>query len=152
MVTPNDTIAAGKAWLRSVLEKGAACPLCGQHAKLYKRKINAGMAHALIVMWLHADTEWFYLPSITSRWQGRDEAGLRYWGLIEESTEKRDDGGRAGWWRVTDKGIAFLKNQLNVPTYALVYNGRGFGFEGDAVSIRDALGTKFNYEDLMRGV
>ena len=51
--------------------------------------------------------------------------------------------------RVTDKGEAFLKNQLKIPMYARVYNGRVFGFEGNPTSIKDALGAKFDYSDLM---
>lgn len=153
MITPNDTIAAGKSWLRSVLDKGAACPLCGQHAKLYKRKINSGAARGLITMYHLYGRDWGHLPSTATLSRlGGEFARLALWGLVEEATEKRPDGGRAGYWRLTDKGIAFLKGQLHVPTYALVYNGRSFGFEGNAVSIKDALGTKFNYEDLMQGV
>jgi hypothetical protein len=147
-----DTIHVGKQWLRLQLDKGANCPLCGQLAKMYRRKINAGMAHALIEMYRHGRADWFYLPDITKRWQGRDEAGLRYWGLIEEASTPRPDGGRAGWWRVTDKGIAFVRWNLKVPKYVLVYDGRVFGFDGPDVDIKDALGTKFDYHDLMNGV
>lgn len=152
-VTVNDTIAAGKKWLQARLAKGEKCPLCNQNAKLYKRKINSGMAKALISMHLHTGafgkSGWVYLPGISHLWQGRDEAGLRYWGLIEESTEPREDGGRAGWWRVTERGRLFVLDGTTVPTYALIYDGKVMGYEGDPVGIRDALGSKFSYAELM---
>lgn len=152
MIDDSTTLGEARDWLRERVAHGERCPCCTQLAKVYRRKINAGMAHALIQMYRHAGTEWFYLPNITSRWQGRDEAGLRYWGLITEATEKRDDGGRAGWWCLTPLGERFVRRHIRVPKYALVYDGRCLGMEGDLVGIRDALGDKFNYDELMRGI
>lgn len=140
------------AWLRENLNSGVNCPACTQLAKVYRRKINSGMAHALIEMYRHARREWFYLPDITDRWQGRDEAGLRYWGLTEEASEPRPDGGRAGWWRVTEEGERYVNSLLRMPKYAQVYDGRCLGLEGEPVSIREALGSKFNYDELMLGI
>lgn len=150
MVTTNDTIAAGKAWLLARLEKGAPCPLCAQHAKLYKRKINSGMARSLIHMYRSAGKSWIHVRLIGAR--SREEGKLAYWGLVEEQQGAGLHGGRAGYWRVTDKGEAFIQGQLKVPLYAKVYNGQVRGFDGSSVSIKDALGTKFNYEELMQGV
>jgi len=144
-----DSLEGAKEWLRARVEVGADCPCCTQLAKVYSRKINSGMAHALIQMYKHAGTEWFYLPNITSRWQGRDEAGLRYWGLIEEMQERRDDGGRAGWWRLTKLGEEFVKRAIRVPKYARIYDGRCLSLSGEEITIVDALGDKFNYHELM---
>ena len=145
----DETLGAAREWLRHRVDEGATCPCCTQFAKVYRRKINAGMAHALIHMYRHAQTEWFYLPDITSRWQGRDEAGLRYWALIEELQEKREDGGRAGWWRITPLGHRFVLREVRVPKYARVYDGRCLSLTGEPVSITDALGDKFDYDELM---
>lgn len=144
-----DTIEAGKRWLLSRLDDGDHCPLCGQHAKMYKRKINAGMARSLIHMYRSAGTGWIHVKLIGAA--SREEGKLAYWGLVEEQKGSGLHGGRAGYWRVTDKGRAFLQGQLTVPKYAKVYDGKVRGFEGDPVTIKDALGTKFDYNDLMRG-
>lgn len=138
-------------WISEKLNGGESviCPCCGQHAKIYKRKINAGMAVALIKMYRHAGRDWFNLPAIHNQWQSRDEAGLRYWGLIQEARERREDGGRAGWWRVTEDGERFIRGITPEPKYALIYNGTRIGFDGDPVFIRDCLGDKFSYEELM---
>jgi hypothetical protein len=144
------TLGDAKAWLRARLDQGEACPLCTQHAKMYKRKINSGMARSLIHMYRSAGKQWIHVSLIGAR--SREEGKLVYWGLVEEQQGNGLHGGRGGYWRVTDKGEMFLKGKLNVPKYAKVYNGRVFGLEGDTVNIRDALGTKFNYDDLMRGV
>lgn len=75
---------------------------------------------------------------------------LRHWGLIEEHVEKREDGGRAGVWRVTLTGEAFLlRHGASVPQYAVVYNDECLRLEGEQVTIRDALGSAFDYDELM---
>jgi hypothetical protein len=142
------TLGAAREWLRQRVDNGAKCPCCTQFAKVYRRKINSGMAHALIQMYRHAGTEWFYLPNITSRWQGRDEAGLRYWLLVDELQEKREDGGRA-WWRITPLGERFVMRQIRVAKYARIYDGRCLSLTGEPVSITDALGDRFDYNELM---
>lgn len=152
MVNVNDTIAAGKVWLRARLDKGAPCPLCGQRAQMYNRKIHSSVAKALIQMWKMEGCQYVHIPTILPTQRGGDMVKLVYWGLLEEEKTVRPDGGRAGYWRVTDKGVAFLKGQLHIPTYAQIYNGKLQGFTGDPVDIRGALGTKFNYDELMRGV
>ena len=148
----SDSVSLGdaRAWLRARLDQGECCPLCTQTAKMYKRKINAGMARSLIHMYRSANKGWIHVSLIGAR--SREEGKLAYWGLVEEQQGQGLHGGRAGYWRVTDKGELFVQGKLKVPKYAKVYNGKTYGLEGDAVSIRDALGTKFNYDDLMRGV
>lgn len=152
-LSPSTSIAQAKAWLRTQLDKGAECPVCTQHAKVYRRKINSGMARGLITMYRTYGAEWGHVPSTEGLSRlGGELARLRMWGLVEEATEKREDGGRAGWWRVTSLGVAFLRKGAVVPQYALIYDGRCLRLEGASVSIKDALGTKFSYEELMAGV
>ena len=144
------TLAEAREWLRDHREEGASCPCCGQLAKVYYRKLNARMARALITMWKERGTDWCHVPTVVGD-RGGDATKLVYWGLIEETTEKREDGGRAGWWRVTADGERFVKGQLMVPGYARVYNKRCLGVTGELVGIQDALGSKFNYDELMHG-
>lgn len=144
------SLGDARAWLRARLDKGAPCPLCQQHSKMYRRKINSGMARSLIHMYRSAGTSWIHVRLIGAK--SREEGKLAYWGLVEEQKGAGLHGGRAGYWRVTRKGEDFLNGHLKVPKYAKVYNGQVYGFEGDDVSIKDALGTKFDYEELMKGV
>lgn len=144
------TLADAKTWLKARLDKGESCPCCGQRAQMYRRKINSGMARSLIHMYRLSGTNWVHVKQIGAA--SREEGKLAYWGLVEEQKATGLHGGRAGYWRVTDKGEQFILGKLQVPTYAKVYNGRVFGFEGGPASIKDALGTKFNYADLMNGI
>lgn len=147
------TLREAKDWLLARVEHGAPCPCCTQFAKVYRRKINSSMAHDLILMWRAFDEDWGYLPDLRKQRSlkgNREESKLRFWGLVEETAELRDDGGRSGWWRVTPHGVGFIRGAVSVPKYANIYNGRLLKLDyTDYVNIWDALGSKFNYQELM---
>jgi hypothetical protein len=150
------TLEEARSWLAARLRVGAKCPCCGLMAKIYKRKINSGQAWGLIVFHQHVGglPTWAHAPSVPGLATiGGDWAKLEHWGLIEESTEPRGDGGRAGWWRLTPIGLAFVLDQLRVPRFTYLFDGRPVPIvEPDSdktVSIREALGSRFNYAELM---
>lgn len=147
-----------RAYLHDRRDDGVRCPACDQHVKVYRRKVYAAMAGALVHVYKHAGAGWVHVPSIPSMRDGRDAATdgtlakLRYWGLVEEETSLiRDDGGRAGYWRVTDSGAAYITCALTIPKYALIYNSERIGFDGPDVLITDAFRTPFDYIELLRG-
>lgn len=142
------TLDQAKAWLRRHVEEGAHCPCCGQMAKVYPRRIHSSMARALIKMY-RAPGAWVRLTDILEHRQIVDAAKLRYWGLIEEEQERRPDGGRAGWWGVTEAGRAFVEGRATVTKYARIYDGRCLRMTGPEVGITDALGDAFDYDELM---
>lgn len=146
------TLADAREILRTLAEDGHACPLCTQNVKVYRRKVSSNMAAMLIRMWREGGREYVYLPDLRRGNDGMDQTVMQFFGLIEEEKTRREDGGRAGWWRVTDLGDAFLHARGVIRKYAHVYNGRCLRLSGDSVTIRTALGTKFNYEELMAGV
>lgn len=145
------TLQEAQTWLGEQLrDKGTTCPCCGQMAKVYKRKLNANMARSLLVGYREAGLDWFHAPSVV---KDRGEmAKLRYWKLVEEEQALRPDGGRAGCWRVTSAGQMFALGQTVVPAHALVYDSRLVRLDESSgkISIYDALGAKFNYQELMR--
>jgi hypothetical protein len=147
--TPTTPLAQVKAWLVQRRHEGVVCPACCQFVKVYRRKINSGMARSLIAMYRAGGTQFIHLPTtIGSR--SREEGKLRYWGLVEEQLQVRPDGGRAGYWRVTHTGEAFVLGRTLMPQYAEIYNGECLRLTGDLIGIREALGSQFSYSELMR--
>ena len=147
----NQSLDGARQRLWEKLERGeiVTCYCCGQTCKIYPRKINSGMARSLIQMYQLGGRDWVHLPTRLNL-RSREEGKLAYWGLVEEQKVVRSDGGRAGWWRITEKGEAFVKNQLQVPKIAMVYNGTVREFDdSQMVGIKDALGDKFSYDELM---
>ena len=148
---PGTTLEEARVWLRARREVGAQCPCCKQLARVYRRKLNAGMARALALLYRASHADWVHKPTILGGVgaAARDEALLRYWDLLEEADERRPDGGRAGWWRVTDKGGQFVRGEILVPERAVVYDSRCLRLEGRMISMRTALGNRFDLDELL---
>jgi hypothetical protein len=152
MTLPMDsTLREARDFVQARLVEGVRCPCCTQFAKVYKRKLNSGQAWALILVYRRVGREWCHItqvdPSLAGN--GGDISKLRYWGLVEEADERREDGGRAGWWRVTGRGERFVLGQIRLPKYVRLYDSQPYGLYGDSISIRDALGSRFDYNELM---
>jgi hypothetical protein len=140
-------------------EKPRACPSCGQTVKLYRRTIHSTMARQLIAIYRKGGTyrrAWVEVPELIKGMRGAgggDYAKAAYWSLIEQRPGVREDGSaRTGWYRVTIQGEAFVRGLLKAQRFALVFNGQVHGFDGPLVNIRQCLGKKFDYNDLMAGV
>jgi hypothetical protein len=93
--------------------------------------------------------EWVYLPDIPQH--SRDFATLAYFGFAEQKPGKRKDGGAPGWWRLTDRGVRFMRGGLVERKYALVYDGRCLRLDGELIYVRD-IAPEFRLDELMVGV
>jgi hypothetical protein len=135
------TLGEARQWLRDRVAKGAECPCCTQYAKIYRRKLNSGMAISLIRMYRAGGTGWVDV-TIEIPARHREEGKLRYWDLVEPGTTR-------GVWKVTPKGEEFVKEEIKVPSHVDIYDDKMLRLVGDPIGIRDALGSKFDYEELM---
>ncbi len=138
-------------WIKGEQGNPTTCGLARCSMRMFK---SNAVVFFRSVAYVEVGKKWAHITTVHPRLAGNggDLSKLRHWNLIEEKDERRADGGRAGWWRITDEGEQYLQNKLSVPKYVLIYNGRILGFDGPNVSIMDALGTKFNYQQLMAGV
>ena len=109
------------------------------------------MAHSLILIYRRRRLDWCYIPTEIPA-KSREEGKIAYWRLLEESDEVREDGGRAGWRRVTSEGQRFILHGLRIPKIAIVYNAMCIGFdESELVTIQDCLGDGFDLSELLGG-
>jgi len=137
------------------------CPVCGQTCKRYKRKLNSAMAACLVYMyryfrrpdaetWLHVEKHIRSIPGLPYSLTG-DFPKLRFWDLICPMRAERDDqSDRVGYWRITEKGRAFVEGRTTVPRHVFIYGNVAEGFSADQTTIGDALGDRFNYAELMQ--
>jgi hypothetical protein len=152
------TLQDAHDWLRQHVRDGAVCPCCRQLAKIYRRKLNSSMARSLI--WLvraaGPTLDWVEVTQRAPRWlvRSRELSKLTYWGLVEKCPKDpaSTSGGRdSGAWRPTPDGVDFAMARTHLPAHALVYDNRVLRLDGaEQVDIRQALGKRFNYEELMR--
>lgn len=147
-----ESIKEAKEYLRQNFKKGCECPTCGQIVRLYKRKLNSGMAFVLITMYSHSKG-FFHVKDMLREnglHNGHDWTLLKYWGLIQEldlppgSTQKS-----SGKYRVTKAGEEFIFGARKVSKHILIYNKRFQGFSNEETTIQESLGETFNYYELL---
>jgi hypothetical protein len=150
------TVAEARDFVFTHWKDGTRCPCCDQKVKLYKRPLNSTMARGLI--WLvqaaGANLGWVEVPQQGPKWlvkAGGEFAKLYHWGLIVERPKDPKDTHKrtSGIWRPTDKGVQFVKLQIRVPKRVFLYDNEVQGWDVRDVNIIAALGTKFDYAELM---
>lgn len=131
------------------------CPVCEQQWVIYSRKISGpGMARVLVLLSRDRGSEWTHVRKfLVALGMRRVASGgsfvkFHHWGFIESK------GPNSGMWRVTEKGHRFVRGEIKAWRTALVQNPGetllGFVKEDGRASIHEALGTKFNLEDLLK--
>jgi hypothetical protein len=158
---PDADLESARQWLRDNFESGAICPCCTRLVKLYKRKLSSGMARTLLIVYraFQANRELVWLD-VTDYLKQRkviaansNTALLRHWGLLEQAPETREDGSsRTGLYRITGLGIQFARGEVDVIRHIYMYNDQVLKRKDPDLSrttIREALGEKFNYDELM---
>ena len=143
---------AKKAFRKAIGGDGMHCPCCGKWGKVYGYKINATIARGLI--WMHHNEDesgWVNIQE-GPRWLLRSKSlsTAKHWGLIErKAKDPAMDLHFSGIWRLTTKGIAFIKGRITVEEKAFVFDDEVVMFSKAHTNIKDALGKKFSYEELM---
>lgn len=77
---------------------------------------------------------------------------LHQWGLIEEVPDDADpQKKKAGFYRVTERGVQFVRGEIRVNKFVYLYDNRLLNISGDTetVSMQEALGDRFDYQELM---
>ena len=148
------SIRVEQARINAHRHEGTTCAACGQRTQLYRRTISSAMAAWGIRLLrlsrsksVDTPLSWVSIDDIPTR--GGDYAKLEMWRVIEKL--QPTDGRNSGMFRPTALGVAFFSAEAMVPSHVFVYNQRPIAFSEDLISIRDALGTKFDYDALMRG-
>lgn len=154
------TLNSAREALMDQLHEGVVCPCCDQYAKVYRRKLNSGMVRALI--WLVRQSgqsttpgsafPWTDVPATAPTWvqRSRELPKLAYWEMIEQRWNDADPTKRcSGIWRPTRAGERFARSEVPVSSHVYVYNGSVVGRSDRNTWVREALGVRFDYGELM---
>ncbi len=130
--TDSSTLAYAKAHIKSFFDGGQStvCPCCTQNVKLYPRKITSIMADQLFHLFINRN-KWVRGKDLQESVNGssRNYSLLRFWDLIEQGEEST--------WMITERGISFVKGEIEVPDRAFVFNNKVIDFSEQMVSYRD---------------
>lgn len=133
--------------------KGFICPCCSQIVKVYRRHFNSNMAMALLFLYRNRDKGFIHLENemkAAGHQRCGDASYLRYYKFIDVKKEKREDGSnRNGMYKISGLGILFCELKSTAREFFLTYNNSCEGFEGEEINIIQALGTKFNYNEIL---
>ena len=130
-----------------------SCPVCKQNCKIYRRKLNSGMAATLCWLVSVSQGNWIDIPNTAPRFvlKSNEHGKLVHWGLVEQQPNLDDPTKRtSGIWRPTPMGILFAEGSITVPSHVLLFDNKFHGFSEENTTIHGALGNKFNYEELMK--
>lgn len=144
------TLSELKSFLKENWEKGVCCPGCKQFVKLYKRKLNSGMAYTLLLLYKQP-REWIPVKDflrVNKHHNGHDWTLLNHWKLLEERVTNNNEP-NSGRWKITPAGVMFVENKLTVPKHIYFYNSKAWKESKEQTNIIEALGEKFNYKELM---
>jgi hypothetical protein len=135
------------------------CELCGNEVHTYSRKFNAGMAKTMLSMLSYLNSAkphdgWMnvnhipgppgFVPS-----QSREISLVKLWGLVEEKPNENTGKRTSGIWRMTDVGLTFVNDTMEIPSNVIETQRVFEGFEGDLVKIHQCEGDNFNYPELI---
>ena len=134
-------------------ESGFICQNCGSYVKRYRRSFNGNMALALLLLCKFNIRKFVKVEDFLIK-NGQKRCGdfsyLTHYGFLEKQIGNREDGsGRNGYYRITDAGIDFAMGRSTAAAKFIMLHGKCQGFEGDQINIRQALGKKFDYDELM---
>jgi len=144
----NTTLEKARRFLRDHWDEGTVCPCCRQQVRRYHRKLNANMCIFLISLYRHT-TDWVHYTRL--RFRGRDYPYIKEWDLADwkptDTTQKRT----SGYWKITPLGREFVERKVRLPSHCWTFYHYSKLDKEKYVDIVQALGRKFNYENLMEG-
>jgi len=141
--------------MRKVLteRKAFKCPCCDRLVKVYRRKLNSEMARTFLQLYkAYVKFPRYYSTRELKPHDNKAASDIIYlvhWELIEKSDGVNSSLAPAGMYRPTEKGLRFAHRLERVPSHVHLLNNKVVGWSQDTIDIKEALGSKFNYAELM---
>lgn len=135
------------------IDKGYVCDCCGSYVKRYTRSFNCNMALTLVLLRkfnIHGFIKIEDFLIANGRRRCGDFSYLVHYGLLEKMQGERKDGSKKnGYYKITGRGLMFADGNLKVPSKFMIFNNSFQGFKGENIGVKEALGKKFDYSELM---
>lgn len=155
-ISDGTTVHEARVFCRTNMDDGCICPCCGQNVRMYNYKFHSSLAQCLLslVKVFETSQNWVHVKDIPVKGgnaasRGGHLAKAVHWGLIEakpnDDTKKRT----SGCWQPTQKGRDFAHGLIAIPKHAHLYNNSVHGFSLETTTIKEALGSRFDYAELL---
>ena len=120
------------------------CYACSRVIKAYPRRINEQMARSLVLMCKRPHTSAELIKLTCKRGGGGDHHKLCDFGLAAKVVVEGED----DRLRITEKGRAFLKGEIEIAKFILMFRNESWGHSHETVMIGDCDG-EFDLEELL---
>lgn len=135
------------------IDAGFICPCCKSFVKRYTRSFNSNMALCLILLYKYNVNGFIKVEDFLIK-NGHKRCGdfsyLTHYRFLEKQPGKREDGSsRNGYYRLTSLGILFVEGKIKAHKKFMILNNKFEGFVGDEITIKQALGARFHFDELM---
>jgi hypothetical protein len=155
-VDENTTVHEAREFCRENRDSGCICPCCGQDVKMYNYKFHSSLAQCMIGLvrvfeqsqnWVHVKD--IPVPGGRASDRGGHLAKAVHWGLIEAKPNDDSSKRTSGLWQPTQKGRDFVHGRISISKYVHLFNNTVHGFSMEITTIKQALGDKFDYAELI---
>lgn len=105
---------------------GQKCPECGTQVRWFCKTLDDRLVKQAneILTWMHETKRTTFDPDLVwendaDKYHKRlDHNKLHYWGVISKCK------GRSGWWEFTEKGMRFMRGQIQLPKRIWVWRNQ----------------------------
>ena len=126
------------------------CEHCGHVKKTWKKSIISTAVAALVRLVMVYGGKPVHLDKFNVVQKDRNVSQLVFWGLVVPAIND-DTGKRAsGMWSPTQAGINFVNRKTVIQKYIITIENEFVGFDGEWIGVREALGKRFDYSELMK--
>jgi hypothetical protein len=142
-----------KDYLKVLQGKGGNCPCCDRTGKYNAFSITKKNAQALIWIYYNGDEHgWVNTANNAPRdfMRAKTFSNMRYWGLIEPYPNDDKEKRGSGYWRITNKGIKYLKGEMPLPYKAYIYNRTLMGYGEKEVFFTECFKEYFKLDETRR--
>lgn len=124
--------------------EGQDCEGCGRFGRVHAWTVYGTLIKVLAELYrLGGTDDWVTVAEMraagrVTEFHTKSIGRLRFWGLAEQRRGHRDDGGKDGAWRCTEKGRLYLQGVTRLPEKIWVFGAKCVDEEGPMLTVHDA--------------
>jgi len=126
------------------------CPCCGTQIRVWKKAIISTAVASLVRLVALYRGEPLHHDDFTVLLKDRNFSQLKLWGLITPAVNDDPMKRSSGRWSPTLRGVSFVRGEIKIEKYAVTKHNTLWRLDGPMVGIREALGSRFDYRELLR--
>ncbi len=126
------------------------CPMCGSRIREWRKALISTAVASLCRLVAVYHGRAIHHDEFTVLLKDRNFSQLKLWGLVVPDENDDPMKRSSGRWHPTEKGIGFVMERTVIPKFVVTKHNRIIRFDGPYIGVREALGPRFDYRELIR--